>query len=300
MSDIWQIRFGFLVFISFFASGAVAQRIDNIHPEIQGERIYIYYDLSGIQPDQPAFVSVYLSTDGGASYGEPLKSVSGDVGMVTGPGKQRCIIWDVFKDRNELVGLDVKFKVKANLPGQPSSAVFPDRLLKLGMNVNLGYRNRLDYASVGMNLKGSLYMNQLGLGIRADCFRTFRNEINYNDQSEVYRDTGFFWGYSGGAVIEYDLLRSPEFSLYPFLLIGQSKFIYRYNQDYRVGEYFKYSIFGILGTGFEWCLNKHLCLGLELEYMITPWLDLVPSETADEALDGFNLGITLRYQFIKN
>ena len=73
-----------------------AQRIDNVYPEIEGEKIHIIYDLTGIKADQSVFVKVFMSTDGGETYGDPLRSVSGDVGTITGPGQGNCIIWNVF------------------------------------------------------------------------------------------------------------------------------------------------------------------------------------------------------------
>ena len=92
-----------------------SQKIENVVSEVSGNNIHIYYDLLDSADDQPVFIRIYLSTDGGKSYGEPLKSVTGDVGMVVGAGKRKQIIWDVFSEVDELVSESVKFRVKADL-----------------------------------------------------------------------------------------------------------------------------------------------------------------------------------------
>jgi len=270
-----------------------AQRIDNVHPEIAGEKINIYYDLTGIETDQSVIVTVFMSTDGGKTYGEPLKSVSGDVGVVVGPGKGKCIIWDVFEEVDELVSVNVKFKVKAELLQTKSQSM--ERTFKLNLNANLGSKRYLESKSYGFNLKGAIYLNQLGVGVRGDYYKTFREEINYSDINGNYPDTGYYWGYAGGAIIEYDLLKNTKYSLYPFIYLGSAKILYKYNPDYKQDEYFKYSIFGSAGLGFDINIVRFLYLGVEFEYYLSPWLDIVPSEDPDEGLDGLSIGFVVKF-----
>ncbi|MDF1573045.1 MAG: hypothetical protein P1P82_15660 [Bacteroidales bacterium] len=285
-----------LLFLTLFpVAGLFAQKIGNVHPEIRDDQIYIHYDLLGISEDQSVLVTVYMSTDGGKTYGEPLKSVTGDAGLVKGPGREMTISWDVFSDLDELVSMDVKFKVRADLLNAAQQGLSPDRTKKLSLNANTGYMNQVGYASFGLNAKGSIYLNQLGLGLRADYYRAFRQAINYQEASVVYPDTGFYWGYSGGVVVEYDLLQSKRSSLYPYIFIGQSKFIYEYNADYSDATYFEYSVFGSLGIGFDTKVWSFLYLGTEVEYLMSPWIDLVPSASPDEAMDGISVGIVLKF-----
>ena len=273
----------------------LSQRIDNVHPEIEGEKIHIYYDLTGIAADRSVNVKVFMSTDGGKTYGEPLRSVSGDVGVVVGPGKNRCIIWDVFKDVDELVSVNVKFKVKADLVQSEQIGPSSERKFKFDLNANLGSKGILEYKSYGFNLKGAIYLDQLGLGVRGDYYKTFREKINYSDAITTYPDTGYYWGYAGGAIIEYDVIRDTRYSLYPFVFLGQSKILYTYNPDYKKDEYFKYSIFGSLGLGFDINIVKFLYLGVELEYYLSPWVDIVPSKEPDEGLDGLSVGFVVKF-----
>ena len=291
-----------IMLLTFPVTHLLSQEIENVHPEIREDKIFIYYDLSGILPDQTVLIKVYMSRDGGETYGDPLKSVSGDVDLVTGPGKEKCIIWDVFNDLTELMSFNVKFKVKADLlgsvsdqRGSGSAGLPPARTFLISQNTHLGYKTEIGYPFLGLSAKGSIYLGQMGLGLRADYYRTFGQDINYTVGPVVFQDTGVFWGYSAGAVIEYDFIKSKAYSLYPFLYIGQSKFIYTYDQEYKEEKYFEYSIFGSIGLGFDMQVYKFFSLGLEAEYMLSPWVDLVPSEDPDEALDGISLGISLKF-----
>ncbi|MFC2111789.1 hypothetical protein ACFLTA_00830 [Bacteroidota bacterium] len=278
-----------------------SQRIENVYPEIAGDKIHIYYNLIGITADQSVIVKVFMSTDGGKTYGEPLESVVGDVGVVNGPGKGKCIIWDVFEDVDELVSVNVKFKINADLLQSEQYNQSIERKFKLNLNANLGSKGILETKSYGFNLKGVIYLKQLGLGLRGDYYKTFREKINYSDptdpENHIYSDTGYYWGYAGGAVIEYDLLRNSKYSLYPFLYLGQTKILYKYNPEYKKDEYFKYSIFGTIGLGFDINIVKFLYLGAEIEYYLSPWLDIVPSEDnkPDEGIDGLSIGITIKF-----
>jgi hypothetical protein len=117
----------------------------------------------------------------------------------------------------------------------------------------------------------------------------------------MYPDTGYYWGYTGGAIIEYDLLRNTRYSLYPFLYVGSAKTLYKYNPEYskdkkyEEDEYFEYSIFGSAGLGFDINIVKFLYLGVELEYYLSPWLDIVTLKKQDEGLDGLSIGFVVKF-----
>jgi hypothetical protein len=279
----------FLVSLLIFISvNSLAQKIVNVHPEIAGEKINIYYDLTGIDPGQTATVRVFMSADGGKTYGTPLRSVTGDVGVVVGPGTNRCIIWDVFSDVEELVSVNVKFKVTADLLQSGQNIAVTNRKIKLDLNTNLGYRLEIS-RSYGFNLKGAVYLNQLGLGLRGDYYKTF------GEHTELL-DSGYYKGYSGGAVIEYDLLRDDRYSLYPFLCVGSSKVLYDYSTEYDKEQVFTYSIFGTAGLGFDIRIIRFFYLGMEMEYVLSPWLDLrYTKEDEKESLDGLNIGFVVKF-----
>jgi len=303
-SNLFQVLFFTVIYLT--SVNCLAQKIENVHPEIAGEKINIFYDLNGIEADQSVIIQVFMSTDGGKTYGEPLKSVSGDVGVVVGPGEGRCIIWDVFEEVDELVSVNVKFKVKADLLQTERSSQTLKPEFKLNLNSNLGSRRHFESKSYGFNLKGAVYLGQLGLGLRGDYYKTFRKEINYseiiNSETHTYPDTGYYSGYTGGVIIEYDLLRNTKYSLYPFLYVGSAKTMYEYDNEYAKDknyetEYLKtlyrYSIFGTLGLGFDVNIVRFLYLGAELEYYLSPWLDIL--QVSDEGLDGLCIGFVVKF-----
>lgn len=289
------VRIIAFVIAIFLPSICIAQKIENVHPDISGKMINIYYDLSGIGDDQAVMIKVYMSTDGGTTYGQPLESVNGDVGIVVGPAKNRYIVWDVLSDVEELVSVNVKFKVTADLIGSDNNVPSSGNKISISLKTGLGSKGILDSWSEGVYIKGTLSLKQLRLGFRGDIFRTFREEINYVHQLVNYSDTGFYWGYSGGVVIEYDMIKDKKYSLYPFMYLGQAKVNYSYNEDYKTDEYFKYTMLGSLGIGIDIRAFNFMYLGVELEYLLSPWFDIIPSDKPDEGLDGFNLGFVIRF-----
>lgn len=59
-----------------------------------GRTVEIGYTLEG-NPELKYNVTVTLSHDGGTTYGEPLRYVSGDVGRNNLPGRNKTIIWEL-------------------------------------------------------------------------------------------------------------------------------------------------------------------------------------------------------------
>ena len=103
-----RLFFVLLFFCTFFVS--FSQSVNNARFETIGETIRIFYDLSS-----EANVAIYLSMDGGRSYSnQPLVQVSGDVGVGVKPGHDRCAVWNVLQERDNLVGENIRFKVVAS------------------------------------------------------------------------------------------------------------------------------------------------------------------------------------------
>ena len=101
--------------------------------------------------------------------------------VVVGAGEDKCVIWDVFEDVDELVSVNVKFKIIADLFQYEQTNQSTERKLKLDLNANLGSKGILESKSYGFNLKGAVYLKQLGIGVRGDYYKTFREKINYSD-----------------------------------------------------------------------------------------------------------------------
>ena len=98
-----------------------SQKIEKIKAQQTGNYISIYYDIVNANESQAFDVEVYCSTNGGSSWGSPLQKVRGDVGDNIKGGSNHKIIWDVLGERNELVGKNIKFKVKASTRAKSSA-----------------------------------------------------------------------------------------------------------------------------------------------------------------------------------
>ena len=260
------------------------QKIENVVSEVVGSNIHIYYDLLDIADDQQVFIRVYLSTDGGSTYGEPLKVVDGDVGLVIGSGQRKKIIWDVFSEVDELVSESVMFRVKADLQVQP-----PFRPgYQFGLSSHLG--SKVQLSAYGFNMKAAIRIKQFGFGVRGEYYKTYGKpgpEDAFNN----------YMGFSGGAIAEYDIIRHNKYSLYPFVSIGQTKIEQQFESD--TIQYAGYSIYYSAGAGFDISLTKFLKLGIELEYIMAPVVDIddqMGASVVDRIIiDGLWAGITIKF-----
>lgn len=99
----------FLLLSVFTAVCSFGQTVSNVDAYQEGKNIIITYDI-----DKAGLVSdVYCSTDGGRTWGAPLKQVTGDVNKLVPAGRHR-IVWDVLAEREKLAGANICFKVEVN------------------------------------------------------------------------------------------------------------------------------------------------------------------------------------------
>lgn len=99
----------FLLLSVFTAVCSFGQTVSNVDAYQEGKNIIITYntDKTGSVGD------VYCSTDGGRTWGEPLRQVTGDVNKQVQAGSHR-IVWDVLSEREKLAGANICFKVEVN------------------------------------------------------------------------------------------------------------------------------------------------------------------------------------------
>lgn len=99
----------FLLLSVFTAVCCFGQTVSNVDAYQEGKNIIITYetDKAGSVGD------VYCSTDGGRTWGEALRQVTGDVNKQVPAGAHR-IVWDVLSEREKLAGANICFKVVAN------------------------------------------------------------------------------------------------------------------------------------------------------------------------------------------
>lgn len=96
----------------FFSLGAMAQTVENIRVDQDGENILVHYRIGGSTDMQTFKVLLSCSIDGGRRF-EPI-TVIGDVGENIRGGKSNyTITWDVFEDLEEIG--EVEFFVSINL-----------------------------------------------------------------------------------------------------------------------------------------------------------------------------------------
>ena len=100
-----------IILVMFFVMSCAfkisfAQKVTDITARQVDKNIHISYTL-----DKPSDISVYLSTDGGVTYIKLIK-VSGAVGKSVTSGR-KTIVWDVLEERENLVGDNIVFKVRA-------------------------------------------------------------------------------------------------------------------------------------------------------------------------------------------
>jgi len=95
-----------------FSLGAMAQTVENIRVDQDGENILVHYRIGGSTDMQTFKVLLSCSIDGGRRF-EPI-TVIGDVGENIRGGKSNyTITWDVFEDLEEIG--EVEFFVSINL-----------------------------------------------------------------------------------------------------------------------------------------------------------------------------------------
>ncbi len=85
-----------------------AQNVTNVSFHQEGNKVIIMYDL-----DKQADVSVYMSTDGGGTFGNALRHVTGAVGKNVSAGTGKRIEFDALAEYDKLQGEDFVFKVRA-------------------------------------------------------------------------------------------------------------------------------------------------------------------------------------------
>ena len=99
----------FLLLSVVTAVCSFGQMVSNVDAYQEGKNIIITYDI-----DKAGSVGdVYCSTDGGRTWGVPLRQVTGDVNKLVAAGSHR-IVWDVLSEREKLAGANICFKVEVN------------------------------------------------------------------------------------------------------------------------------------------------------------------------------------------
>ena len=111
----------------------------------------VYYDLSGSSEDG-ATVTVELSENGGASYGLPISSLSGNVGSEVANGTNRHLVWDAGADLPDHFSETMRLRLIAESPPLTGEfALIPAGDFQMGDSFGEGYSHERPVHTVNVS-----------------------------------------------------------------------------------------------------------------------------------------------------
>ena len=121
-----------ILFLLFFMSDAVAQKLGNITFVQDGNRVKINYIMSGITTGQKFDVKIVCSEDGGESYTIVPRTITNTGTALNLKNGINTAVWTVKKDRNKLDGNNFVFKVMVNLNTEPEMILVKGGTFQMG------------------------------------------------------------------------------------------------------------------------------------------------------------------------
>lgn len=115
----------FIILLSMVYMPLMAQKATNVQSYQRDKNIVITYYLN-----KEANIDLFVSTDGGKTYSEALRHVSGDVGKQISAG-YKTIVWNVLAEQTNLIGKNIVFKVEAT----PCNTINGHEYVDLGLSV---------------------------------------------------------------------------------------------------------------------------------------------------------------------
>lgn len=245
-------RITILLIFNLLVSSVFSQTVTNVRPVVEGDKITVHYTIYKAKFYQTFNVSLYVSMDGGKTYQDQLKAVSGDVGENVTKGDKK-IIWDVSKDIAALEG-DVVFDVRAEV-------IEKERKKSLFLSYFGSY-----YSPIGLQF-GQLGKTGWYVSVRANS--KFATKADYNTNNTgiidytgkgyyVFDDKEFQKSYSVSAGLNFQL--GWDFFLYTGVGYGKNQLFwhikeYAYPDDELLGDAYakhtEYSVSGLeIETGF--------------------------------------------------
>ena len=89
-------------------TNAVEEAVKDVRFRVYGDKVHIHYTLEG---EGKYKVSLRLSDDGGLTFSDVPKSLSGAVGRGVKSGRNKEVIWDALRDVPSLEGSRFVFEV---------------------------------------------------------------------------------------------------------------------------------------------------------------------------------------------
>ncbi len=109
-------RLFIIVIAVIMHSKAFSQQVSNVKATQVGSKVSITYDLND-QAGKPYYVKLLMSKDGGSTFSDELKFVTGDVKNIKA-GLSKKIVWDASQEVSYYDG-DAVFRVEAVLKSAP-------------------------------------------------------------------------------------------------------------------------------------------------------------------------------------
>ena len=182
-----MVKYNYFYFIFFCLLGSTtcAQKVNNITYRQEQSNIIVSYEL---ETKIPCKVSLYVSTNGGATWQGPLKKVKGNVGDKVVSGKH-SIVWNVLEEFEGLSGNNIKFQVRAEESKTQSIASINKAIIKNPKDAKLlklrGYlKHELD------DTKGAIadYTKAISLNPKyADAYKE-RGNLMYSNYEAAISD----------------------------------------------------------------------------------------------------------------
>ncbi len=130
-------KFLLINIIILISLSCLSQQLVNVWFNQNEKKEHIYNNIIEAKASQIFDVEVLFSRDNEKSWSGSIKSVTGDVGKVIKPGKNKKITWDVLQDLERLVSEDVVFKVIADNRGgeyEPEMVYVEGGSFRMGSN----------------------------------------------------------------------------------------------------------------------------------------------------------------------
>jgi hypothetical protein len=136
-----------LGFIIFMLSNGMAQTVKNVQAHIEGNQVYINYDLISTTEGQKFTIELRSSID---NYNKVLQEVSGHVGPDQEAGLGKTIIWNAIAEQGNFSG-SVSFEVTSIVTFSPLEVTNPasNSSAKIGKTLNVQWQG----GDRGRNLK---------------------------------------------------------------------------------------------------------------------------------------------------
>lgn len=148
-----MVKYNYFYFIFFCLLGTTtyAQKVSNITFQQEQSNIVVSYDL---ETKTPCKISLYVSTNGGASWQGPLKKVTENVVSKMASGRH-SITWNVLDELDELSGSNIKFQVRAEELKKQTIASITKALIKNPKDAKL-FKLRGDLKKESDDTKGAI------------------------------------------------------------------------------------------------------------------------------------------------